>query len=175
MSKTIKAEAVVLKKRSLLGKDMAVTFFTATEGKIMAVAKGVKKITSRRASHIQTGNLVKIILYQKDNRYYLQESNLISAFSTIKSSQEKIDFQYLFFFIIDRLLPERQKEDDVYAFTKSFLLDLAKTSNFTKQVMTLYLRKLLLLLGYHKGAQSYFEQLRYVEEIIHEKIPPSII
>lgn len=175
MSKINQTEAIVFRKRSLLEKDTFITFFSENEGKITAIAKGIKKITSRRAPHIQTGNLVNVILYEKNDRLYLQGSELISAFSAIKSDAVKIDFQYLMLFILDRILPERQKEEDVYVLTKTFIIELAKSQSFNKERMCHYLQKLLILLGYHKKNSTYLELLRHTEEIIHEKIPQSII
>lgn len=175
MSKINQTEAIVFRKRSLLEKDTFITFFSESEGKITAIAKGIKKITSKRAPHIQTGNLVDVILYEKNDRLYLQDSKLISAFSAIKSDTAKIDFQYLMLFILDRILPERQKEQDVYILTKTFIIELAKSQGFNKERMCYYLRKLLTLLGYHKKNTTYLELLRHTEEIIHEKIPQSII
>ena len=175
MSRLTKTEAIVFKKKSLLGKDNSLTLFTKEEGKVSVIAKGIRKITSRRASHTQTGNLVKISLYDKNDRLYLQESELISAFSTIKSKSDKIKFQYLFLFLLDRMLPEKQKEDEVYILTKKFLVELARSKVFTKEIMFAYIQKLLVFLGFHKSKQSYEELLRYLEEIIHEKIPPGII
>lgn len=175
MSRLTKTEAIVFKKKSLLGKDTSLTFFTKQEGKVSVIAKGIKKITSRRASHAQTGNLIEVSLYEKNDRLYLQESKLISAFSDIKAKPEKIKFQYLLFFILDRILPEKQREDNVYILTKNFLVDLAKSEVFSREEMTGYLQKLLLILGYHKSNKPYKDLLRYIEEIMHEKIPPGII
>ncbi|QQG44721.1 MAG: DNA repair protein RecO [Candidatus Roizmanbacteria bacterium] len=163
-----------MKKKSLLGKDTIITLFTKEEGKTVVVAKGIKKITSRRAPHLQTGNLINVILSNFHERYYLQESQLISAFSTIKSKQQKIDYQYLLFFVLDRLLPERQKEKEIYFLTKNFLVELSQ-KDFNKQRLLYYLNRLLSSLGYYKSERSYPDVLSSIEEIIHEKIPSSII
>jgi DNA repair protein RecO (recombination protein O) len=175
MASTHKTEAIVLKKKNLLGKDALITLFTEHEGKIAAVGKGIKTVTSRRASHLQTGNLIEAMVNERNTRYYLQETRLISAFSTIKSNQERVTQQYLFLFILDRILPDRQKEPEVYILLKRFLVDLATNDEFSKRDLTEYLTALLHYQGYTKDTHSFRELLRYIEEIIHEKIPAGII
>lgn len=175
MSKTIKSEAIVLKKKHLLGKDYLVTILTISEGKIVATAKGIKKITSRRASHLQTGNLISVILSLYKERLYLQESKLISAFSKIKSSTEKIKKMYFMLFFVDRLLPENQVEEKLYAHVRNFLIELSEAHDLTKEKMLVYLNELLTVLGYQKEMRSLSETVAYLEEIIHEKAPSGII
>ncbi|MBI4009495.1 recombination protein O N-terminal domain-containing protein, partial [Candidatus Roizmanbacteria bacterium] len=52
MKRTLKTEAIVLRKRSLPNQDKIVTLFTKELGKLNVFAKGIKKITSRRLPHV---------------------------------------------------------------------------------------------------------------------------
>ncbi|MFN4212609.1 MAG: DNA repair protein RecO [Microgenomates group bacterium] len=171
MRRILKTEAIVLKKRNLLNKDIIITLFTEKYGRLNVVAFGIKKITSRRLSHIQTGNLIKVLIYKKDDRFYLQESQLISGFSQIKDNQQKIKDLYLFFFVLDRLLPENQKELLVYQLTKKFLIDLSKSIANKKSILTKYLNKTLIFLGYLTKEKHFDEIKFYIEELLQEKIP----
>ena len=159
MPRSLKTEAIVLRKRSLLGKDVLVSLFTESEGKVNVIAKGVKKITSRRSPHLETGNL-----------NYLEGSNLLSGFSELKKDQNKVNILYQFFFVLERLLPEHQKEDVVYNLTKSFLIKLSKSvSNY--DILPLYLNRLLNKLGYTKKDHDLIELEAIISDLINEKIP----
>ncbi len=174
MTRTFKTEAIILKKRNLLNKDVVITFFSQELGKISVFAKGIKKITSRRLPNTQTGNLINAVIYKKDDRFYLQETNLISAFSQIKNNSKKIDYLYQFFFILERLLPENQKEEAVYKLVKRFMIELSK-DGFDMKKLTAYFNDLLFDLGYLKEKKP-LEEIRFlIEEIINEKIPSLII
>ncbi len=174
MSRTFKTEAIVFKRKSLLNKDNVITLFTEKYGKIKAFSYGIKKITSRRLPHNQTANLVKTIVYKKNERFYLQETQLISSFLRIKKEKEKLNFLYFFLFLLDRLLPENQKEEKIYRLTKKFLIELSYKA-FNKVRLTDYTNKLLRCLGYIKGERSLSELLIQVEKIINEKLPLSVI
>ncbi|KKQ23593.1 MAG: repair protein RecO protein [Candidatus Roizmanbacteria bacterium GW2011_GWC2_37_13] len=170
MPRSLKTEAIVLRKRSLLGKDVLVSLFTESEGKVNVIAKGVKKITSRRSPHLETGNLISVQLHKKKDRNYLEGSNLLSGFSELKKDQNKVNILYQFFFVLERLLPEHQKEDVVYNLTKSFLIKLSKSvSNY--DILPLYLNRLLNKLGYTKKDHDLIELEAIISDLINEKIP----
>lgn len=171
MRRTIKTEAIVLRKRSLPNQDTIVTLFSKKIGKVNAFAKGIKKITSRRLPHVQTANLINAIFYKKDSRFYLRETNLISGFSQIKKNPHKIQLLYLFLFVVERLLPENQLEEAVYKLVLNFLIELSETESQGNSLLTKYLNEILKLLGYSKDDKSYEELVNAIEEIIHEKIP----
>ncbi len=170
MMKVTKTKGFILKKKSLLNKDVLFTVFSEELGKITAIAKGIKKITSRRAPHIQTGNLVEVDFTSHGDTLYLQNSSLISAFSQIRTSEQKTTFLFLFFFILDRILPERQQETMMYQITQSFLFDMARNVDFSKENLTEHLNNLLSQAGYIHGYKSLSELIRTVEEVIHEKV-----
>lgn len=171
MFRTIKTEAIVLKKRNLLNKDIVLTVLSEKKGKIGIFAKGIRTITSRRQPHIQTGNLITVILSEKDNRYYLQETTLISGFSKIKDNSTKHDIIYTMLFILERILPENQQEEQVYDLTKKFLIDLSESEKFTATRLNFYLNKLMQVLGFIHETKPLSELQAIIENIIHDKLP----
>lgn len=171
MIRHLKTETIVLRKKDLLNKDVLISFFTKELGKLTVLAKGVKKITSRRSPHLQTGNLINILLSQKNDRYYLQESQLISGFSELKKAENKVRELYSFLFILDRLLPENQKEEHVYNLTKKFIIDLSNPDEKARIGLSKYLNKLMGSLGYLHEEKNLPELRSLIQEIIDEKIP----
>jgi DNA repair protein RecO (recombination protein O) len=171
----IKTEGIVLKKRQLLGPDTSLTLLSKEHGKIFVVAKGIKKLTSRRSPHIQTANLIDVILHESRDMYYLQETRLISGFVQVKKDDVKVKSMYALFFILDRLLPERQKEEHIYTVTKSFLVDLAKSKVTNLGLFTIYLQKTLQALGYVHDIKPLEDLIHMTEGIINEKIPLDVI
>ena len=170
MTRTLKTEAVVLKKKDLLNKDVLISLFTQDLGRLTIFAKGVKKITSRRSPHLQTGNLINVLVSHKNDNYYLQESELVSGFSELKKEEKKVKQLYTFLFVLDRLLPEQQKETKTYNLTKNFLIDLSKSVK--SDIITVkYLTDIMMQLGYMDQKVSYPELKSLIEEIINEKIP----
>jgi DNA repair protein RecO (recombination protein O) len=175
MTKVIKTEALVLKKRSLLGRDLIVTLFTEEFGKINALGKGMKKITSRRLPHTETANLIKAVIDRRGDYFYLQSTDLLSGFTKIKKNEKKVNYLYFFFFILERMLPENQKEPRIYQLTRKFLIELSEKPEYSVDDLTLSLNRLLEAFGYLNKEKS-LEELRFaVEEIINEKLPSLLV
>lgn len=170
MIRSLKTEAIVLKKKDLLNKDVLISLFTQDLGRLTVFAKGVKKITSRRSPHLQTGNLIDVLVSHKNDYHYLQESQLISGFSELKKDEDKVKQLYSFLFVLDRLLPEQQKEIKIYDLTKNFLINLSKSSK-AETIIVKYLTDIMIFLGYLDKKISQTELKSLIEEIINEKIP----
>ncbi|MEK9169821.1 MAG: DNA repair protein RecO [Patescibacteria group bacterium] len=170
MTRTLKTESIVLKKKDLLNKDVLISVFSQDLGRLTLFAKGIKKITSRRSPHLQTGNLINVLVSHKNDHYYLQESELVSGFSELKKNEKKVNNLYSFLFVLERLLPEQQKETKTYNLTKNFLIDLSKSVK--PDIVTFqYLTDIMMQLGYLDQKVSYLELKSLIEEIINEKIP----
>lgn len=174
MKRSLKSEAFVLKKRNLLNKDKIVTLFTKELGKLVVFAHGVRKITSKRLASLETGNLIKVELYKKGDRFYLQEAIIISGFYKIKNTSQKHKYLYFSLFILDKILPELEKEDNIFKLLKLFLKNLSE-KDFTGANMDEFLNNLLLDLGYIEKPQVQERLHKTIEQIIGEKLPPEML
>lgn len=169
-SRSAKTEAIILKKKDLLNRDILIRLFTEDLGRLTVFAKGVKKITSRRSPHLQTGNLINVLLSLRNDHYYLQETRLISGFSELKEDENKVKQLYSFLFVLERLLPEQQKEAKIYNLTKKFLIELSNSPG-SRTITVKYLTVIMKLLGYLDKEVGLIELKSLIEEIINEKIP----
>ena len=171
MIKNIKTEAFVLRKRNLPNQDLIITLFSKEKGKLVILGKGIKKITSRRLPHMQVGNLINVLIHHKENRFYVNESTLISGFSKIKGSEGKLPYFFFALFLADRLLPQEQKEEGIYNELLRFFIELSEVNKFQISRLTQWMNKIMRLLGYIHKEKSYDELRAFIEDIIEEKLP----
>jgi len=170
MRQSLKTRGFVLKKRPLLNRDIILTLFSEGLGKINVFAHGARTITSRRLSHIDTGNFITSEIDKREGRYYLKETRLISGFSQIKSNKNKVNYLSVFLFILNRILPEDQREESAYIILRNFLIEISK-KNENLNVMNKYLNKLIITLGYSKEEINDERITSYIEDVIGEKLP----
>jgi len=170
MRKVFTTDAVVLNKKPLLNNNLLLTLLTKKMGKINVFAFGIRKITSRRLSYFQVGNLLKTVIEKKDDRFFLKEVSLISAFSLIKEDKKKWPYFFQYFYILNKILPENIKEEKNFFLTLDFLINLSKKENDFDR-LNYYLNKLLKNLGYIEKEQKIAANLKTIEEIIEEKLP----
>lgn len=166
-------EGFILKKKILLEKDTMVTLFTQEAGKVRALAKGIRKFTSRRAAHVQTGNLIRAHLSESHGILYLQSSALISGFLKLRTPQY-FDHMYLYLAALDALLPENQQELELYRSTKQFFIRLNGSTN-PLTILRDSLQNLIHLLGYADRIYSLDEIISIIEENTEKKLPRHVI
>ena len=128
MRKKLVVLGFVLKKEKLKEKDIILSLFTYEFGKLLIFAKGALKLTSRRLSHLDTGNLIKAWVIQKDDLFYLSETKLISGFLSIKKNYKKIQKFFLILKAVNKVVLEKQQETEIF----SLLLESIKKINEEK-------------------------------------------
>lgn len=167
-------EGIILVKRKILHSDALVIVLTHHFGKIAVLAKGVQKITSKRISILQTGNIVRILFTEKHNTVrYLSSIELISHLSPIKKDLTKLHYLYILLYMFERLVPDSQIDPNVYLLCKNMIVRLAKakTDQFSiKEAMS----KILSIMGYGP-CNSYEECVGMTEDIMGKKLPVGVI
>ncbi|CAN5169373.1 hypothetical protein BH09PAT2_BH09PAT2_08640 [soil metagenome] len=169
-----KVEGFVLKKRELLEEDISVTLFTKEKGKLSVIAKGAKSFRSRRGAHLQTGYLIKATIREHHDIYYISSTDLVSAFGEVRT-QEKMDTLYLYFYILDRMLAERQPEEHIFRITLRFFIKLSKKTDAPSLILEQSLQEVLVILGYIDQPLKLHDLLDTIEKNIDEKLPRHVI
>ena len=156
-------EGVVLKKFSLLEMSQSVTVFTKEMGKVHLMLKGAKKITSRRAAHVQTGNLIGIqASLHVSGSWYVNSTSLRSGFSVLKESEHRIRVLYNMLLVLDRLLPLEQSEPFVYSQFIRALIHLNNLDSEHDTALFSFVEDLYEMLGYGQQTVSTYEDLQTI-------------
>lgn len=167
-------EGIVLVKRKLLHSDLVYIILTKSFGKIAVMAKGVQKITSKRISALQTGNIVRInFSHKQDSLRYLSAVELVSHLSPLKKDLGKLQHLYTLLYMVERMLPDGQKDIRMYELCKTLLVRLTK-EDLKVFSITKAISELLVSLGYG-ACSSYEECIAISEDIMGKKLPIGIV
>lgn len=167
-------EGIILLKRKILHSDVLIVIFTHHFGKITVLAKGVQKITSKRISALQTGNIVRVLFTEKHNSVrYLNSVELISHLSPIKKDLTKLQHLYILLFMFERLLPDSQIDQRVYLLCKHIIIRIAK-EKVDQFSLTKAMSEVLDIMGYGQ-CTSYEECVTMTENIMGKKLPVGVI
>lgn len=112
--RSFKTEGVVLKRRDFGEADRILTVFTLQKGKISVVAKGVRRITSRRAGNVELLNRVSMYLYQGKGMPILTEAEGIENFSSLKENLKLSTVAFHIIELVDKLTAENQENRILY-------------------------------------------------------------
>jgi DNA repair protein RecO (recombination protein O) len=147
------SEAVVLRKANFGEADQVVTLLTRYKGKIASVAKGIRKISSRKGGNLDLLNHVKVQLYQGRGMDIITEVELISAYPGIKEDLDKVALAYLVAELDNEFLAEHQENKEVFDLTIK-TLQLLEESSQGELVLFSFQVKLLSLLGFQPHLES---------------------
>ena len=150
------AEGIVLKRKNLGEADKLITVFTRTKGKIRTLAKGVRKVTSRRGGNLEILTQVKIFLHETKSWPILTEVETKRNFSSIKDVLSKLSLVYLIFELIDQFLSEEQENIVVFDLLIASLIgiDESKSLEKAKVFATNFQLKFLSQVGYLPQLQN---------------------
>ena len=110
----IKIERIILKRRNLGEADRILTVFSLQKGKISVLAKGVRRITSRRSGNVELLNRVSMYLHQAKTFLILTEASSLNTFQKIKGDLTLSTYAYHIIELIDKLTAENQENRVLY-------------------------------------------------------------
>lgn len=110
----VKTEGIVLKRRDLGEADRILTVFTKKLGKISVLAKGVRRITSRRAGNVELLNRVLVYLHQSKNFLILTEAAALDTYQKLKADLTLATYSFHIVELVDKMTAENQENKIVY-------------------------------------------------------------
>lgn len=86
MARSEKMRAIVLSRRSVGEADRLVTLFTRERGILRVLAKGVRRIPSRRGGHLEPLTHVLALITGRAGYYYVSAVETIDAYAALRTS-----------------------------------------------------------------------------------------
>lgn len=117
----IKTEGIILKRRNLGEADRILTVFSMQRGKISIIAKGVRRITSRRSGNVELLNRVSMYLHQGKTFLILTEAISLDTFQKIKQDLTLSTYSYHIIELVDKLTAENQENRILYEYLVEIL------------------------------------------------------
>lgn len=109
-----KSEAVVMKRIDLGEADKIVTIFTPQFGKLRVVAKGVRKMTSRLAGHVELFTRSQMMLAKARNLDIITQSETIDSYRVLHEDLDRIAHASYAAELLDALMPDALENYPVY-------------------------------------------------------------
>ncbi len=164
-------EGIIIKRRDVGEADRILTVMTREFGKVSVKAVGVRKITSRRSSHVELLNHVSMAVYKGQGMPVLTEVVTLEDFSEIKYDLKKVGLSYHVCELIDSLCPENQENREIYFLLKELFEAFAEKENLYEPIYEFEV-SLLETLGYwpEDRSLSKFEISPFIESIVERKL-----
>lgn len=166
-----KVEGIVIKRVNIGEADRLLTIFTKELGKITIKAKGVRKITSKRSSHIELLNRVSLSMVGGKSMYVLTEAQVVDTYDYIKQDLRKIGYAYHICELVNGLLPESQEVPEMYGLMRYCFGTAFKESDLSQMVHRFELKILIMLGFWPEGkALDMVQSTTIIEGILERKL-----
>ena len=142
-----KDEGVVLKTIKLGEADRIVTLFTRDNGKVRAVAKGVRKTKSRFGGRLEPFTRVALIVYRGRSLDTITAADILTPNKGVRATFERLTAAAALTELVDKITPERERAASVYSLLLGGLD--AVTRSGAPSIVPAFCVKLLSLSGYH--------------------------
>lgn len=172
MAKSYSATGIILKRSDVGEADRIVTTFSREYGKIAAIAKGCRKLSSSRAAALEPGSHSKIYLIGTKSLPILTQAQLITDFSHAKKDLVSMRKVFEVLEIIDSLLVEEDIQERVFGHTLAIFEHLNEKSETKSSVVRAHLTAIVEILGFADrddltGNKPFRD---YVEELTQKKL-----
>jgi DNA repair protein RecO (recombination protein O) len=106
MPRTFHLNALILKHTDYSEADRLVVVFSSERGKVRAIAKGVRKIHSRKAGHLEPFTYSRLFLSQGRDMPIITQAQTIEPFSRLRGELARIGYASYVIELLDRFLSE---------------------------------------------------------------------
>ncbi|MFI5265482.1 MAG: DNA repair protein RecO [Candidatus Levyibacteriota bacterium] len=174
----IKDTGYVIKRFNFSEADKYITILTQDNGKIDVLAKGVRKLTSKRASHLEPLNKISFqaVARGRDGRYVLADTQLLESHTKLKNTLDQMKVLFTICELISVLCPQGENQKEVFFLLNTTLQGMGEASSSYQFIMQSFQIKLLSLLGYWDARHAFVDVedvTRFTENIMERKLHSS--
>lgn len=99
-------EAIVLKRTDYGEADRLVTLLTPNLGKLRAIAKGVRKPTSRKSGHLELFTHAHLLLAKGKQLDIITQADTLDTFLALRNDLERVGYAYYLAELVDKFAEE---------------------------------------------------------------------
>ncbi len=110
-ARSFRVEAVVLRHMDYGEADRLLTLYTRQLGKIRALAKGARKVTSRKAGHLEPFTCVKLQLARGNGLFIITQADTIDGYLSLRENLVLTGHASYIIELLDRLTFEDEIEN----------------------------------------------------------------
>ncbi len=166
--------AFILRRSNIGETDKILTIFSKNIGKLRVIAKGIRKISSRRGPHVDLFNEVSMMLHHGKTMDIVTEVTTIQTYRTGFSSWVRMRAAYLVVEILDKLVPEHVEHQDIYnKLHETFGAIVTIQEQEIDTVLLSFCNEVLSMLGFlssDKRFSTLATAIAFVERIAERKI-----
>ena len=113
-SRSYRAQGVVLRHMEYGEADRILSFYTLEYGKVQAIAKGIRKMRSRKAGHLEPFSRVELMLARGRNLDVISQAEAQSTYEHLRADLKLIAYAAYVLELLDRFTYEEGENRPLY-------------------------------------------------------------
>lgn len=147
--RSVTDEGVIIKRLNIGEADRLITLFTKSHGKVTVIARGVRKLSSKRAGTLELFNLIKAqIVKGRGELDTLAEIQAISTFKPWRKHLGRVTLAYQMCEAVDKLTADHQPHSQVFSILVTALSQIGNLKKDWKLSIESWLLDILIDLGF---------------------------
>ncbi len=146
-ARSFRVEAVVLRHRDIGEADRLLWLYTRQQGKLRVVAKGARKVLSRKAGHLEPLTHVALQLARARSLPIVTQAETLDAYLPLREDLTRMGYALYVLELLDRFTPEAETNPALYHLLVQTLSRLLETPD-QRLTVRYYEIRLLDLLGF---------------------------
>lgn len=145
--RSFRVEAIVLKHSDYGEADRFLSLYTRQRGKLRAIAKGVRKMRSRTAGHVEPFTRVSLQLATGRNLYIVTQAEAVDSYINLREDLALVGYASYVVEILDKFTYEEEENSAVFRLVARTLARLERGDE-PELAVRYYEMRLLELLGF---------------------------
>lgn len=163
------SEAVVLARRNYGEADRILIVYSRDYGKLHLLARGVRKLTSRKRGGVENFTNIKFAASRGKGLDMVTEVEATDTFLSVRKDLKKVAVAYFFCESVGRLTREGERHDEVYELLVNSLDALKRTKSIKRHRLN-FIEELLTLLGFWPEGKIMTNHDEMLENIVEREM-----
>lgn len=169
---SFQVDGIIVKRINFGEKDKILTVITRDNGKIKMLAKGVRRINSRRAGNVELFNFARLHLAVGRTFNILTEAKLLETFPSLRKDLKKSAAAFYFSELVERFVPEDQENRAIFTTLLSALRKLEGSHSIQMGLIQDFETQLLEKTGFGHDREFEPEKTHLVlEKVLGRSLP----
>lgn len=168
-SKNYSSQAIILSRKNYSEADRLITLFTKNYGKLRVLAKGVRRIKSKKRGSLEVFTKIKFNAGFHNNFFILSETEIVYLYEKIRRNLMRTALAYYFLEVIEKISKEQEENTILFEILDTFLLRLEYETKL-KILKEEFIYEVLTKSGYWPSGKKIINHDIILSEIVERRI-----
>lgn len=167
--KKFSSSGVVINSRKYSEADRIITLYSKDYGKLVLMAKGIRKLKSRKRGIVELFSHIKFSASKGKVMDVFDEAYLLNSHLGLKRNLNKLSLAFFMVEVIDKIAQEGEKNNELYELILNYLERIQKEKKL-KLLRHDFIGDLVVTLGYWPKNKKILDSDLLLESIIEKKM-----